>query len=127
MAYVSKEKKAVLVAAVKAVLPKGWKATFSVRHYSTIVMTVESAPLNLLSTFHLTQWENENFHTDINCYNPEANCKDIAMRETLRKIVDALNTDNHDNSDAMTDYFDVGHYVNLQFGTHAKPFKDSRV
>lgn len=34
MAYVSKEMKAELVAAVKKVLPADWKATFKVENYS---------------------------------------------------------------------------------------------
>ncbi len=126
MAYMNKEKKAKIVEAVKAVLPKGWKATFAVRHYSTIVMTVQSAPLDLAETFQLSDWEKENSHFSINPYRPINRVKDIALRDSIQKVVDALNTDNHDNSDVMTDYFDVGHYVDLQFGTHAKGFKDSR-
>jgi hypothetical protein len=36
--------------------------------------------------------------------------------------VRALNCDNYDNSDSMTDYFDVGHYVDLNIGKWDKPF-----
>lgn len=35
----------------------------------------------------------------------------------------ALNTDNYDNSDVQTGYFDVGHYVELRIGRWDKPFQ----
>ena len=38
-------------------------------------------------------------------------------------MIQALNTDNHDNSDIQTDYFDVGHYVELNIGTWEKPYE----
>ena len=34
----------------------------------------------------------------------------------------AMNIGNHDNSDLQTDYYDVGWYVNLQFGRWNKPY-----
>lgn len=132
MAYVPKEKKAKIVAAVKAVLPKGWKVTFAVRHHSTIVCTVRSAPLDLAEEFPAYKERlNNGFmldHLDINHYHiNERMAPNQNLRLCLQRIVDALNTDNYNNSDVMTDYFDVGHYVDLRFGEWDKPFKDSRV
>lgn len=128
MAYVNKEKKAKIVSAVKAVLPKGWKVTFAVRHYSTIVCTIRSAGVNLAHEFPDQVSDGKLDNLDVRNYH----IRDVAKRNqnlsiTLQNIMDALNTDNHDNSDAMTDYFDVGHYVDLRFGEWDKPFKDSRV
>lgn len=128
MAYVNKEKKAKIVAAVKAVLPKGWKATFSVRNYSGIVCTIRSAPLDLAQEFpgYVTE-DKELTHVDINHYYiNERMTPNQNLRLCLQRIADALNTDNYNNSDVMTDYFDVGHYVDLRFGEWDKPFKDSR-
>jgi len=42
--------------------------------------------------------------------------------QTMRAIIKALNLDNYDRSDSMTDYFDVGHYVNINIGRWNKPF-----
>lgn len=127
MAYVSKEKKAILVAAVKAALPKGWKVTFAVRHYSTIVCTIRSAPLDLSQEFPDQVHDGKLDYLSIQPYH----IREVAKRNQnlslcLQRIMDALDTDNHDNSDAMTDYFDVGHYVDLRFGEWDKPFQDSR-
>lgn len=44
MAYISQEEKKRIVAEVKKVLPKGWKATFSVRDKSTLVCTIKEMP-----------------------------------------------------------------------------------
>ncbi|UVX29505.1 hypothetical protein M5b_00253 [Klebsiella phage VLCpiM5b] len=123
MAYMNKEKKAKIVEAVKAVLPKGWKATFAIRHYSTIVCTIRSAPLDLKDAFHRSR-DDWDFLT-INTYHAEKQCKNKDIADKLEKIIAALNLDNYDNSDIMTDYFDVGHYVDLKFGSWDKPFKNS--
>lgn len=124
MAYVSKADKEKIVKAVKAVLPKDWKATFAVRNYSTIVCTIRSAPVDLEKIFPDT-WKPEGkplTNVDVNHYHIHRNCKDKKIADILQKIVDALNTDNFDNSDPMTDYFCVGHYVDLRFGEWNKPF-----
>lgn len=128
MAYMNAEKKAKIVAEVKKVLPKGWKATFAVRNYSTIVCTIRSAGLNLAREFpdQVSNGKLEYLHIqNYHIRNVEKLNQNLAI--SLQNIMDALNTDNHDNSDIMTDYFDVGHYVDLQFGSWDKPFKDSRV
>lgn len=125
MAYMNKEKKAKIVEAVKAVLPKGWKVTFKVIHYSTIRCTVRSAPFNLNDVLDLTDWERENGHKDLNTYHHERYCKTPEFKKAVGEIIEALNTDNYNNSDIMTDYFDVGHYIGLHFGGHVKPFKNS--
>lgn len=125
MAYMNKDKKAKIVEAVKAVLPKGWKVTFKVIHYSTIRCTVRSGPFVLADVLDLTEWELENGHKDLNTYHHERYCKTPEFKKVVGDIIDALNTDNYNNSDIMTDYFDVGHYIDLHFGDHAKPFKST--
>jgi hypothetical protein len=42
--------------------------------------------------------------------------------EVLKNINNVLNTDNFDESDSMTDYFHVGHYVSISIGSWDKPF-----
>lgn len=131
MAYVSKEDKVKIVAAVKAVLPKNWKATFAVNNGSTIVMTIKSTPLTLeeilgkeacdeLNDYH--RFDGVLGYVDINHHRLDRDIKDDFARSILEKVVDALNTDNYNNSDIMTDYFDVGHYIDLQFGSFDKPY-----
>lgn len=117
MAHVNQEKKAAIAAALKLVLPKSWKYSLRVRHHMTIVLTVYSAPIDIKSAF-----ETDADYYDVNPYWYEKHCKDDSIRETLINIFGALNTDNWNRSDYTTDYFDVGHYVDLQFGRWDKPF-----
>lgn len=117
MAYVSKEKKAKIVEAVKAVLPKDWKATFSVRHHMVMVCTIRKAPVDLLKDCDCS----DDYYS-VNEYHFEKHIKNQELVKELEKIINALNTDNYDNSDIMTDYFNVGHYIELRFGSWDKPF-----
>ena len=114
MAYVSTEDKAKIAEALKAVVPKNWKYTLSVDNHSTIVMTIKSGPSELIEG-------TESNYQQLNPYHLDRDFKGEVL-EILLKIKDALNTDNYDNSDIMTDYFDVGHYVHINVGRWNKPF-----
>jgi hypothetical protein len=119
MAYVNQEKKQKIAAALKLVVPAGWKYSLAVRNHSTIVCTISKAPVDLIAAF---QPERPTTSIDVNVYYVGTHCKDAATAEILQKIVDALNTDNFDKSDIMTDYFNVGHYVDLNIGRWDRPF-----
>lgn len=121
MAYVSKETKAELVKAVKAVLPKGWKATFSVRNYSTFICTIRQAPVDLKADFG-----SDRDYLSINEYYIEKHCENKELVEILTKISRAMQGLNYDNSDPMTDYFDVGYYTEMRFGEWDKPFVSTK-
>ena len=42
MAYVSKEKKQKIAAALKTVMPKGWRWSLAINHGSTLILTIAS-------------------------------------------------------------------------------------
>jgi hypothetical protein len=115
MAYMSQEHKKKIAVELKKVVPKTWKYTLSVEHHSKIVMNIKEGPKELLED--RTEGYNNIYHGSI-----DRKFKGELL-ETLKKIVAALNMDNYDNSDIMTDYFDVGHYVNINVGKWDKPFK----
>jgi hypothetical protein len=119
MAYVSKENKQILVAAAKKVIPKDWKATFSVQHHSKLTVTIRKAPKQVLEDYTSPKnWEGSerlyvNEHSLESCYKGET-------LKVLKAIQDAINTGNHDRSDSQSDYFDVGWYTTIQFGEYDK-------
>lgn len=125
MAYVSKETKAELVAAVKKVLPAEWKVTFRVEHYSKIVCIIRKAPVDLVECYGNDDGECPSYYR-INEYNIRNHCANKEVADVLVNIVDALNGKNHDNSDVMTDYFDVGYYIDVMFGDWKKPFESTK-
>ena len=119
MAYVSKEKKAKIVAAVKAAkLPKEWKITFAVDNHTSIVATIRQAPASVLDDYL------GELHSDgmphVNEYHLDKLYKGKTLA-ALTKLLAALNTDNFDHSDSQSDYFHVGHYVDISFGRWDKP------
>lgn len=130
MAYVSKEKKQKIAAALKTVMPKGWKWSLAVNNSSTIVLTIASAPVNLMVEAMRVHNDSYRADRDGKMTQPEthiqANCRpEMYFDESLelfRKIRDALNIDNYNRSDSQTDYFDVGHYTSINLGSWNKPF-----
>ena len=121
MAYVSQERKKSLVAGVKKVLEEKFpdvkiKCSFSVEHNSSLVMTIQGCSINLLAD------NPERSYLDVNTYYIKEHFKGIA-RDLLTACHKAMNVGNHDNSDAMTDYFDVGWYISIRIGKWDKPFK----
>lgn len=144
MAYVNKQKKAKIKEALKQVMPKDWKWSLAVRNHSTAVLTISKAPIDLIAIFcdvadvynkrrvdiygepvHTTKRQRENMNYDVTKWDMQRMTEGLQNRyiaAIFDKIFDAMNTDNHDNSDIQTDYFDVGHYVDVQIGKWDKPF-----
>ena len=124
MAYMNQEKKRKINEALKKVVPKDWKYSLRVRHHSAIVMTIYSAPVDLLRAFAENQHykHDEAKYKDVNNYHYHNQIEDQSLVAIFDGIFSALNTDNFDNSDPMTDYFHVGHYVDLRIGAWDKAF-----
>lgn len=120
MAYVSQELKKELVASVKKVLPKNWKVTFGVRHHSTFVIKIHSAPIDLLENFD--DYSKNKRYGQPNIYHLGHTYSGDLLK-IFEKIKTAANIKNYDNSDIQTDYFDVGYYVDIRIGEFDKPFE----
>lgn len=122
MAYINQEQKAKIAAALKLVVPAGWKYSLAIDHHSSIVMTIRSAPVDLIGLIEnkCESWHNRQ-HVQLNPYALERTYSGV-IRVVMEDILAALNTDNYDRSDSQSDYFDVGHYVDLNIGRWNKPF-----
>ena len=137
MAYMSQERKAELVPAIKAVLKKyKVKATIAVRNHSTLVVNIKSGSIDFIENFIQTDagvmhgrkmaqeqidYIRKNKSLDVNPYWYKEHFSGIA-RDFLMELIPAMNNGNHDNSDIQTDYFDVGWYVDVNIGKWNKPY-----
>lgn len=127
MAYMNQEKKKLINEALKKVVPENWKYSLRVHNHSSITMTIKSADMDLLGEIAnnnsnlVNKHELKDSYFSVNHYHLEKTFSGPTL-EIFKNIVNALNTNNHDNSEIMTDYFDVGHYVHLQIGSYDKPF-----
>lgn len=111
MAYMDQAKKKELAPGIKRVLKKyGMKGTLGVNHHSTLVINISSGPIDFGVDHH-----------QVNHYWIERNYQGES-RDFLKELKDAAMRDNHDNSDIMTDYIDVGYYLDINIGRWNKPY-----
>ena len=137
MAYVSQELKARLAPKIKAVLKKyGVKGSLSVRNHSTLVMNIRSGSIDFIENYIATDrdrcyakhmsddqiaYVRKNRSLDVNPYWYKEHFSGRALA-FLSELIPAMNAGNHDNSDAQTDYFDVGWYIDVNIGRWNKPY-----
>lgn len=115
MAYFSQENKKELAPAIKAVLKQyGVKGTISVQHYSKLVVTLKEGPL-----FEKLPRDRKYMTLSAKLTPDEF---EGAEREFLEALGDAMMKGNHDKSDYMSDYHDVGWYADIQIGRWDKAF-----
>lgn len=133
MAYVSKEKKAKIKEALDVALANtGVKFSLAVDNHSSIVCTLRKGPIDFIANYNETTRNNfpsrsEDYvergnYLQVNPYHFKDHFTGEAL-EIVSKIVSALNIDNFNNSDPMSDYFHVGHYVNLNVGKWDKKYE----
>lgn len=130
MAYMNQEKKAALAPQIKAVLKKfGMKGSIAVRHHSTLVVNVTAGKLDVIQNYHDTarpEYEREGYLQVNGYWLHDHYTGDV--RDFLVELKDAMMASpdgavaNHDRSDIMTDYFDVGWYLDINIGKWNKPF-----
>jgi hypothetical protein len=111
MAYFSKEMKAAIVPKIKSLLQEyGMKGSLAIENHSAIVLNLRSGSIDFgreydqVNVYHIDRF-----------YSGKA-------KEFLQKAVTILNTGNHDNSDVMTDYHDVGWYIRVNVGRWDKSY-----
>ena len=117
MAYMNQEKKKALAPKIKEVLKKyKVKGTLAVKNHSTLVLNIQSGELDFIGNSNSADnyiqvnvyWINDRYSGE---------CKSF-----LNEVKDAMMVGNHDNSDIMTDFFDVGFYIDINIGRYDKPY-----
>jgi hypothetical protein len=132
MAYMNQDKKAAIAPVVKKICAKyGVKGSLSVRNHSTLCLTVKSGKIDFFESFNRLGTEElrpahlpftpETKSIDVNPYHYQKHFDGVALR-FLKEVVTAMNEGNHDRSDIMTDYFDVGWYIDVNIGKWDKPY-----
>ena len=101
MAYMDQEKKAKISAGLKKIMPRDWKYSLAVKHHSSIVLTINAAPVDLIA-LNLRSDENKGKYIQVNEY--------YLDREYAGDVL------------AVFDHFDVGHYIDIHVGRWDKPF-----
>jgi len=140
MAFMNQEHKKELAPAIKLVLKKyGMKGSIAVEHYSSLVVNIREGKLDLIENWienHAydrvqntseqidtrTAEDRATAHIQVNPYNIDSSFSGDCEK-FLSELRVAMMTGNHNNSDVMSDYFDVGWYININIGRWNKPYK----
>lgn len=121
MAYMSQEKKAKIAPVIKAICKKyGVKASLAVRNHSTLVLNVKSGSIDFIKDYGNDE-SAAKFGIQVNPYHFKSHFEGKSLK-FLSEVIPAMNAGNHDRSDAMVDYFDVGWYVDVNIGKWNKPY-----
>lgn len=138
MAYMNQEKKAEISKHLAPILKKyGIKGTLSVRHHSTVVLTVKSGKIDFIGNYlqtdanqphgrHLSDYQIETIqkqkHLDVNpyWYHEHFTGKAKAFLADALKALKGAGW--YDRSDAQVDYFDTAYYVDVNIGKWDKPY-----
>ena len=117
MAYVSQADKKALAPAIKKVLSKyGMKGSISIRHHSTLVVTLQSGAIDFKDYSH------GDGYIQVNTYHIDAHYSGKA-KAFLNELLDAMKGPKYfNNDDAMTDYFHRSHYTDINVGKWNKPY-----
>ena len=128
MAFMNQEKKKLLAPAIKAALKKyGLKGSIAVNNYSSLVVNIRSGKLDLIGNYNevATSKPNRDYYPSgylsVNDYWIEEQFTGDCLA-FLSELVPAMNDGNHDRSDAMIDYFDVGWYTDINIGQWDKDY-----
>lgn len=131
MAYFDQTRKAAMAPGIKAICKKyNIKASLAVRNHSTVCLNIKQGGIDFIGNCNKVTaarpggFRNGNPATksiQVNPYHYQDNFDGKALK-FLSEVFTVLNGGNHDNSDIMTDYFDVGWYVDVNIGQWDKPY-----
>jgi len=134
MAYISQEKKKELAPAIKAVLKKyGMKGTIGINHHSSLVVNLKEGVLDLLGD---AQKHNDKVaeqrgqqsypvgdHLQVNTYYADEWAIDEKISNFYEELIGAMKgTGWYNKSDAMSDYFDIAYYLDVNVGKWDKGY-----
>jgi hypothetical protein len=130
MAYMNQEKKKEIAVLLKEKL-KGYdiKYSLAVDNHSTIVLNINKGSVDFISDYYNNAKSNPNYRDEV-CTRQYVGVNNYHIedyftgerKEILEIANECLNLNNFDKSDAMTDYFYVGHYVEINVGKWNKDY-----
>lgn len=138
MAYISQETKKKIAPAIKAVLKKyGMKGTIGVNHGMSLVVNIKSGALDLIGAaqkhcdkvnaqrgFEYTSVGN---YLQVNEHYAAEWAKEVGedkIANFYEELIAAMKSGGwYNNSDIMTDYFDIAYYTDINVGKWDKPYE----
>lgn len=126
MAFITTEQVSQMRKELKLVIPKGWKWSFTKEHHTSIHLVIIKADVDFLKQYNDScPAGRELLRGDIQgcCIRYALDRFSGRGREILEKCLTIMDNGNHNRSDIMSDYFDVGWYINMKIGDYGRPFE----
>lgn len=129
MAYVTKELVQKNREQIRPILKKyGFNGTVSGTGTSTLSLNISGGSEDVIQNFNdcllkgvATYRDPAKTYVNVNPYHFRDQFTGTVV-EFLEEVIKVMNDGNHDRSDIMTDYFDVGWYIEISFGKWNKPY-----
>jgi len=130
MAYMSQENKKEKLAKMKVLLKEKYpeykiKFTMGVRNHSTLIFNLWKSTIDF-APFWRKAFGFNDLH-EFKYWNPneywleqEFSGKILDLFQDIKNV---MMEGNHNRSDIMTDYFDVGWYIDINIGRYDKPYE----
>ena len=121
MAFIRQEDKKKLAPEIKKVLKKyGMKGSIRICNHSTLVVNLKEGALDLIGDYG-SDYDRD--HLQVNTYYCVEWAKSPVIKSFYDELIKAMKgADWYDKSDAMTDYFDIAYYININAGQWNKPY-----
>lgn len=122
MAYFTQEMKKQVAAELKKVIPTGWKYSLGVDDYSTLVLNILAAPVDLMKLAAQAGYSST-CGVQVNPHYMDRHFAGTEVAELFAKVQKVLFCCGYyDDSDLMRDYHDTAYYVNVNIGKWNKDF-----
>jgi len=132
MAYMSQQKKAEIAPQIREILSRyRVKASLAVRNHSTLVLNIRSGDIDFIGNYQDRRqgWDSQHRqenqtplrYLQVNPYWYQEHFTGGAL-DFLTEVFTAMNRGNYDRSDAQSDYFCVGWYVDVNIGQWNRPY-----
>jgi hypothetical protein len=133
MAYVSQSMKKSIQPVIKQLCKEyGIKATLAVKHHSTLVLNIQSGPIDFIGVGNRISRETalsrghdyvaDRDYAQVNVYWIGEHYDGVAREFLLRAYAALKGPDYFDHSDPQTDYFHRSHYQDINIGRYNKPY-----
>jgi hypothetical protein len=132
MAWITQEQKKAMAEKMKPLLKKyGMKGSLAVERGAVLHLNLRSGPLDLIGQINKRNAEFEAMGrpsytgvvTNASLHHNRVDNFEGPEKEFLEKAFEIMAEGNHDNSDSMSDYFDVGWYYYIEVGKWDKPYE----
>lgn len=136
MTYISKEQQKEKLVKLKPLFKKyGLRATLARSNASKITLNIWKGSIDFMGQYNNYRINNKDRYCDNSNVENFLNYKTFTITdnctfkefsgEALEFLIEAnkiLQQDNYDRSDMMTDYFDIGFFVNISIGNYEKDY-----